>query len=312
MKGFVRLAFIATLWTYLVIFLGGLVRVSGAGLGCPDWPQCFGRWFPPTNVSQLPPDMDPSLFNFALAWIEYINRLAGMTLGLVIAAVAVWGIVRYRKIPSLWIPSVLAGLTVAFLGWQGGQVIEQELHPLIVSVHMGLALFLASLMVYITVRSFRIESGGYNPSLQAAPMRYRVAILWFLAMTQMVFGARIRGGIETLAEQFPLLNAGALLSKVGGIAHLHYFIGAIILVAAVILVPWVLKSDSSRSPLVRQSAMGILHAGITQIILGSILVIAGIPQLMQLLHLWFAAIFIGLIVMTFASLSYIKEGAYGR
>ncbi len=75
MKRFRHLALFATFATYFAIFMGGLVRVSGAGLGCPDWPKCFGRWFPPTSLSQLPPEIDPSLFNLTLAWIEYINRL---------------------------------------------------------------------------------------------------------------------------------------------------------------------------------------------------------------------------------------------
>ena len=71
-------------FTYLLIFIGGLVRVSGAGMGCPDWPKCFGRWIPPTSLSQLPDYIDPEKFNLVLAWVEYLNRLFGALVGLII------------------------------------------------------------------------------------------------------------------------------------------------------------------------------------------------------------------------------------
>ena len=74
MNLFKKLIYASTIGTYVVIFVGGLVRVSGAGLGCPDWPQCFGRWFPPTSIDQLPAHIDSSKFNLVLAWIEYVNH----------------------------------------------------------------------------------------------------------------------------------------------------------------------------------------------------------------------------------------------
>ena len=73
MKLFQFFAYLSTGMTYLLIFIGGLVRVSGAGMGCPDWPKCFDRWIPPTNIDQLPEHIDPSKFNIVLAWIEYSN-----------------------------------------------------------------------------------------------------------------------------------------------------------------------------------------------------------------------------------------------
>ena len=97
MRLYKKFVFLSVLTTYFLIFLGGLVRVSGAGLGCPDWPKCFGRWIPPLNVRQLPADFDPQLFNFTLAWIEYINRIVGMLVGLLILISAILAIVHYRR-----------------------------------------------------------------------------------------------------------------------------------------------------------------------------------------------------------------------
>ena len=55
---FVRLAVWTTALTYALILVGSLVRASGAGLGCPDWPRCFGSWIPPASAAELPPEFD--------------------------------------------------------------------------------------------------------------------------------------------------------------------------------------------------------------------------------------------------------------
>src|SRR5262245_59139243 len=72
-SSFQRLALWTTATTYFLILVGGLVRASGAGLGCPDWPRCFGAWVPPASAAELPPQFDASLFNPTLMWTEYLN-----------------------------------------------------------------------------------------------------------------------------------------------------------------------------------------------------------------------------------------------
>ena len=77
---------------YIVILAGGTVRATGAGMGCPDWPLCFGKFIPPTSEAELPENWKNFLhgsqaespsFNPVHTWTEYLNRLAGALLGLV-------------------------------------------------------------------------------------------------------------------------------------------------------------------------------------------------------------------------------------
>src|SRR5258705_10446074 len=89
-SSFQLLALCTTAATYLLILVGGLVRASGAGLGCPDWPRCFGSWIPPASAADLPPQFDPSLFNPTLMWTEYLNRLLGWTAGFLIMRTVIW------------------------------------------------------------------------------------------------------------------------------------------------------------------------------------------------------------------------------
>ena len=74
-SSFQRLAVLTTVLTYLLIAVGGLVRASGAGLGCPDWPRCFGAWIPPASAADLPSQFDASQFNPTLMWTEYLLSL---------------------------------------------------------------------------------------------------------------------------------------------------------------------------------------------------------------------------------------------
>jgi heme a synthase len=95
---FLGLALITIAAVYFLILVGGTVRASGAGMGCPDWPLCFGQFIPPTSEAQLPPDWrvtyadrgyDTADFDPVKTWTEYINRLVGVVIGLLVIATAV-------------------------------------------------------------------------------------------------------------------------------------------------------------------------------------------------------------------------------
>jgi cytochrome c oxidase assembly protein subunit 15 len=283
-----------------LIFIGGLVRVSGAGMGCPDWPKCFDRWIPPLSAAQLPPNIDPGQFNFTLAWIEYFNRLAGVAVGLLIAAVVLWALVKYYRHIKIVVPAVLAGLFTVFQAWHGSRVVASNLEPLIVSVHMLLALLIVSLLIYVSLQAHYLDNPTQaRRSSRSGGQRFLLGGLWVLTLVQVVIGTQFREAIEKVPHQFPLLFGSDIINKVGFVKYIHPVLGIII---AVIVIPLVIKlagKGSNPSPLVWQSAWTMLGLVMIQIVVGIIIIVAGIPQVFQVLHLWTASLLAGAAMITF-------------
>ena len=155
-KFFFRSALISTILSYLLIFVGGLVRVSGSGLGCPDWPKCFGRWVPPTSIEQIPAHIDPTAFNIVLAWIEYGNRMLGVIVGISILLMTIIAVIYFKKNSKILLSSLLSLFLVIANGGLGAIVVSSVLNPFIVSLHMILALFLVSVLSYATIESYKL------------------------------------------------------------------------------------------------------------------------------------------------------------
>ena len=120
-----RMAWITLFAVYFLILVGASVRASGAGMGCPDWPTCFGSWIPPTSEAQLPANYQEiyadlgyaeTEFNVVKTWIEYLNRLTGVTIGFLILLTAIysWSVRRHDK--AIATASVAAFLMVGFQG----------------------------------------------------------------------------------------------------------------------------------------------------------------------------------------------------
>src|SRR5467141_1501330 len=134
---FRRLALVTAGFAYLQIALGGLVRVSGSGLGCPDWPLCHGRPYPPADPHAI---------------IEYSHRAVGTVTGLlIIATVAMaWVVFRSRRPLVAWLASASL-IGVVGEGLLGGIVVANELSPWLVVVHLGLAMMILGFLVATAV-----------------------------------------------------------------------------------------------------------------------------------------------------------------
>jgi len=308
MKSFMKLASIATFATYCLIFVGGLVRVSGAGLGCPDWPKCFGSWIPPLNISQLPTEIDPNLFNFTLAWIEYINRLFGMTVGMLIAVVAFWALIKFTKQIKIVVPSALAGVLVAFEGWQGSQVVASGLEPIIVSAHLVIAFIIASLLLYVTQQAYyQTNPDTERESSYPEKTRAFVGILWILSIIQVVLGTQFRESVERAIIRFPLLSESDLLMHVGWVKVIHPLLGIAVAVLRYYISIMILGKSKNPSSLNWQSAWAMLGLVVISLFLGLQMVAFGINPVAQVLHLWVSALMVGVVLISYTALGHKQE-----
>jgi heme a synthase len=312
MKSFRRVALLSTIGVYLLIFIGGLVRVSGAGMGCPDWPKCFGRWIPPTSVSQLPPDMDPTKFNIVLAWIEYFNRLMGMTVGLLVFLTVILALIFYRKALKIILPSIVALLLVGYQGWQGGQVVASNLQPLMVSLHFLIAVIIASILIYVTQQAYYIESpDAERNSSYPIQSRVWVGVLWLVGLLQVILGTQVRSGFDIIARQFPLLENSGLVSHTGPMSYMHAILGILVGILTFYAGSTILRQSKQASGMVREGVWVMMILILAQIVIGMVLFMAGLPSLMQLFHLWIASLYVGTVFVLYWAFRKGLGGAHG-
>jgi cytochrome c oxidase assembly protein subunit 15 len=233
---FQRLAITTTALTYLLIAVGGLVRASGAGLGCPDWPRCFGSWIPPMSAAALPPEFDASQFNPTLMWTEYLNRLLGVSVGFAIFATTVSAWRRHRREPRVLWPTVAALLLTGYEGWLGGRVVAHELAPWIVTAHMVVALVIVQLLLWATVESLvGARPATAPPSASLRRFGWAAWAVTALLLVQVGVGTQVRGAIDDAL--LDVLRA-EVLAAVGAIDTWHRELGAVVTLAVVGLWMW--------------------------------------------------------------------------
>ena len=299
---FVRLAVWTTILTYALILVGSLVRASGAGLGCPDWPRCFGSWIPPVTAAALPPQFDASQFNPALMWTEYVNRLLGVTVGFFIlgATISAW---RYhRRDPHILWPTAAALLLTGYEGWLGGRVVAHELAPWIVTAHLVVAIVIVLLLLYATVyASYRrpaplaMTGGGPAPEAEGArvPRSTFVAIVaatMLVTLAQVALGTQVRGTVDDA------LHAGvarqAALGTVGTFDRAHRTAALVVMSLALVslLVLWARHPRHRRLARWTYAAVGLAAA---QVGLGLLLAYVALTPPVQVLHLTVASLLMG-------------------
>ena len=293
-------AITTVLATLFLIFVGGLVRASGSGLGCPDWPTCYGVWIPPTTVEALHAGYDPIEFNAFKTWTEYINRLIGLLIGLLITATFILSF-RYRKDkPAVTVTSGMAFILVLFQGWLGGQVVRSGLSEGIITLHMVIAMVLVGLLIFATFKAFSGQVSISLLSMHKKPLLIGTGILLFFTMIQMILGTQVREAVDVISRGTEIVDRANWLNYVGFIDEFHRSFSWTVLLTSVWML-WYIRNNCILGYL-RKLNLSIFLMIVGQVIVGITLAYFGMPAIFQVLHLIGSAILISMILLQFFSL----------
>jgi cytochrome c oxidase assembly protein subunit 15 len=284
-----------------LIFVGGFVRASGAGMGCPDWPKCFGMWIPPTSINQLPVNYQEIFgaklkgeveFNVVKTWIEYVNRLLGVLVGFFIFLTLIFSYKAYYKLQrSIFFLSLVAFVLVVVEGWLGAKVVSSELKPGMITVHMFGAIAILGVLVLAILKTYFIE--GFISSLNnTQDIRFLIIISILLSVGQIVFGTQIREGIDLAQQSLGYGSRLLWIDSVIGKVNFHALLGLIILLLQA-FINFKIASRFLGKPILSFANFTSFFI-VLSILTGVILRYFGFPAFAQPLHLT-----LGVIILTF-------------
>jgi cytochrome c oxidase assembly protein subunit 15 len=229
MQDFRRLVGFTLFVTYLVILAGAVVRGTGSGLGCPDWPRCFGQWIPPIDVSELPANYkelytisgkEIADFDAFKTWTEYVNRLLGAFLGFLILVTFVKSFKHSEQEPNL--PWFCGGILflVIIQGGLGAVVVSSHLKPFIITLHMMLALLLMFSLHYLRKYSFDLMNFGLNFVADKKNL-FHTKILILLTSLQVMMGTQVREQVDSLMRDQKTATADTVVDQLGWMFYVH-------------------------------------------------------------------------------------------
>jgi cytochrome c oxidase assembly protein subunit 15 len=329
-RRFIMVNKITIILLYVVILAGGVVRSTGSGMGCPDWPKCFNRIIPPTHASQLPADYeqhyidgraeknerfagmleklgfqelahqlrnDDSIleheeFNATKTWTEYINRLAGATLGIfiilcVVFAPAFW---RFRK--RIFFLSLLNLFVVGFQGWLGSIVVSTNLTPWVITVHMLLALVILAISIY-TYYQARVARDRSILLNQSSFLPKALAILALvLTLVQVVIGTDIREAIDEISKQFNGQQRELWVGELGDSFLWHRELALAAFVLNLVLF-FIVRARYPKNGEQSRMVNWMMLLMVLQIVSGLVLAYFAMPAYMQTVHLLLATFAFG-------------------
>lgn len=264
--------------------------MTGSGMGCPDWPKCFGQWIPPTDISQLPADYQTRFavagreiapFEAYKTWIEYLNRLVGVLVGLFGVATLAMSL-RYRKQDPAVVAWSAGGLFLIIVAaGLGAYVVKTNLSEGMITLHMVVAL--GVLTCYLWAVSRQLPPAG--SSVMPGAVKWAGLLVLVLLLSQIVLGTQVREQVDSLhkAGVDRSLWIGMLEGAYGIHKFSHYVLGAALLWWTSLV--WKLGEQKIRRMLV----FSLLFA-LAEVAMGLGMHHLAVPRILQPLHLLFATL----------------------
>lgn len=324
MRTFYKLSLSTLVAVYLLIMVGGVVRSTGSGMGCPDWPKCFGQWVPPASVEQLPENYkedyaahrhkknekfakyltalgftetadkiltDPSIkeesdFNPVKTWIEYVNRLVGVVIGFLIFAVFVYSW-RYRKVKfSITLIAFLSFILVGFQGWIGSIVVSTNLTPWVITLHMFLAMVIVALLVWLVHRAHIHQEVVHQLKRPSILTNLLLAACMIVLLVQILLGTQVREEIDRVAIE--ISTREGWISAVGSDFIIHRSFSWAVLILHVILTVKLWKMQR-----VNRFVLSLIMLILGTIFTGLGMAWFAVPPFLQPVHLTLATVTFG-------------------
>lgn len=328
---FIKVNLIAIIATLTVILAGGIVRSTGSGMGCPDWPKCFDQYIPPTSVSQLPPDYeskyiegrkkknerfadfldrigkhqladnirhDESIlvheeFNAAKTWTEYVNRLTGATLGVLLLLTAVFSFI-YRKVATrITVLSWLNVLVVGYQAWLGSIVVSTNLTQWVITAHMLLALVVLGIAIYTYHYAKQLHKEPIVIMYRTGWLKGFLLFTIVISIVQVVVGTEVRESIDSIAKSLQYNKREVWVSRVGDMFVYHRDLAILVTVSNLIVYKMIIDRFNGKAlPLI--TANYLIITLIVQMVSGVLLSYFGLPPYAQAIHILFSTIMFGL------------------
>ncbi|MBT0608482.1 COX15/CtaA family protein [Aequorivita echinoideorum] len=320
-----RFVKISLVLVYLVIIAGAMVRMTGSGMGCPDWPKCFGYYIPPTTATELewepgrnfkkgqviiheqalqvaktdfktsqsynPSNWQPytkhdyATFNVWHTWIEYINRLFGALAGVAIFIMALFSIKKWRTSNRVTLLSWLSVFLLGFQAWLGATVVYSVLDPIKITIHMVMALVIVAVLLYLLYFSKE------HHEIYFASTKFKILLLVALILTliQVVLGTQVREFVDTQIDIIGYTARSLWLENPTLEFYLHRSFSVIVVLINLLL--WYLNRNKKFGFRKLNLLILLLFA---EAFTGIAMYYFDFPFLSQPLHLILASLFFGL------------------
>jgi cytochrome c oxidase assembly protein subunit 15 len=276
-SAFRRVAWAGSLATLALIALGGVVRVTGSGMGCgDDWPLCHGRLIPPLD----PPTL-----------IEYAHRLSAVLVSLLVLGLCVLAWTRHRHEPELRRPASWAGGLILFQVLLGAVTVRLELAAAAVVFHLLTAMLLLAALLTAALRA---RERGRSPAGPVASSRARLLVracmvAGFIVIALGGLVANLNAG--PACQGFPLCN-GLLVPEGGAAVGLHWFhrVAAFVLVGLIAATVIVVREGRASSPALRRRALAVLGLTVLQVGVAAAMILSFLPPALRAGHMALGAV----------------------